>query len=188
LTGWTAIVPIKAGGTRKTRLAAHLCSDGREQLSETLFGHVVDVLKQCPSVSKVVIVSETAPPMAGVLWIADEGRGLNPELEQARAGYQTPLLIIHADLPLLEISDVEALIAAAGKGIAIAPDRHLLGTNALALGSAAPFRLCFGPNSFAQHQAQAPEAAIISGRPGLGLDVDIVDDLDDAKKLGFRSP
>jgi 2-phospho-L-lactate/phosphoenolpyruvate guanylyltransferase len=185
VSAWTVIVPMKAEGKRKTRLAAHLCAIGREELSENLFYHVIRTLRQSPSVARLVILSDGPPLMGGVEWMADEGLGLNAELERVRAAIGGPIAIIHADLPLLEIADVEALLEAALGSIAIAPDSHGSGTNALALGVKNGVRLAFGPNSFAHHYSQAPEAAIITGRHGLALDVDTVDDLDEAIRLGF---
>ena len=190
MSGWTAIVPLKAEGARKTRLSGHLSEIAREELSETLFRHVIRTLRRCPSVARIVSLSDGAPPISGLEWICDSGRGLNAELQDVidviRADHDAArLLILHADLPLLEVVDVEALARAASGGLAIAPDRAGDGTNALALGADRPFTLCFGPQSFARHRAQAPYAAIITGRPGLALDVDTPADLRAAVALGF---
>jgi 2-phospho-L-lactate/phosphoenolpyruvate guanylyltransferase len=186
MTGWTAIVPMKAEGKRKTRLAAHLSAIGREELSENLFYHVVRTLQQCASVVRIIVLSDGPLLMSGPDWIADKGSGLNAELERARfAAGRVPLLILHADLPLLKVADVDAMIAAATDGLAIAPDNHGTGTNALAIGDSRYLELCFGPDSFRLHQAQAPDAVIVTGRPGLSLDIDTVDDLDEAIRLGF---
>lgn len=186
MTGWTALVPMKAATNRKTRLATHLCAAGREELSENLFYHVVHTLRDCCRITRVVTLSDGLPPMSRMEWIADQGAGLNAELERARAKIGAgPMLIIHADLPLLETADLDALLAAAEGRIAIAPDSHGTGTNALALGTAHGLKLSFGAGSFALHHAQVPDAAIITGRPGLALDIDTVDDLDEAIRLGF---
>jgi 2-phospho-L-lactate/phosphoenolpyruvate guanylyltransferase len=186
MTGWTAIVPMKAVGKRKTRLAAHLSAIGREELSENLFYHVVRTLQQCALVVRIIVLSDGPLLMSGPDWIADKGTGLNAELERARfAAGRVPLLILHADLPLVTVADVDAMIAAAKNGIAIAPDNHDTGTNALALGDGRSFDLCFGPDSFRLHQAQSPDTAIVTGRAGLSLDIDTVDDLDEAIRLGF---
>jgi 2-phospho-L-lactate/phosphoenolpyruvate guanylyltransferase len=177
---------MKAEGKRKTRLAAHLSAIGREELSENLFYHVVRTLQQSPSVTRIIVLSDGPLLMRGPDWIADKGSGLNAELERARlAAGGVPQLIIHADLPLLTVADVEVMISAASQSIAIAPDSNGTGTNALALSDGRPFDLCFGPDSFRLHQAQSPDAAIVTGRPGLSLDIDTVDDLDEAIGLGF---
>jgi 2-phospho-L-lactate guanylyltransferase len=77
------------------------------------------------------------------------------------------------------------LVTAAAGDIAIAPDTHGTGTNALALGRNQPIALSFGPDSFARHMAQAPNAATLTDRVGLALDVDTAEDLDQALRLGL---
>ncbi len=189
MTGWTAIVPMKAEGKRKTRLATHLCAIGREELAENLFYHVIRTLQNCPTVRRIVLLSDGPPLMGGVEWVADQGAGLNAELERVRAGLgNTPTLIIHADLPLLEVADVERLLTAAGRGadgVAIAPDTSGTGTNALALNRNQSITLAFGPDSFSRHLAQIPNASIITDCIGLALDVDTAEDLDEALRLGL---
>jgi len=121
------------------------------------------------------------------MWIADEGRGLNAELESARTRFTgSGVLVLHADLPLLELIDIDVLIGAAeARGIAIAPDRHGSGTNALALLPHAQIAFRFGPDSFWLHREQAPDAMIVE-RQGLRLDLDTPDDLAAAEAAGFR--
>lgn len=190
MTGWTVIVPLKAEGARKTRLSDHLSKLARERLSESLFHHVIRTLRLCPSVARIVLLSDGPSPIPDLEWRHDRGRGLNAELQgviDAIRGKNdaSRILIVHGDLPLLNADDIEILAAAARDRIAIAPDRGGDGTNALALGDDRPFTLCFGPNSFARHHAQAPDAAIVIGRPGLALDVDTPADLQAAAALGF---
>jgi 2-phospho-L-lactate/phosphoenolpyruvate guanylyltransferase len=182
---WTALVPMKAAGLRKTRLAVHLGADGRDALSERLFTHVISILLAAPSVARVIVLSSTRPKIEGVDWVQDEGTGLNAELERART--PAPLLIIHGDLPLLRVEDVETMLKAAEGNNAIAPDSHNRGTNALALGIDQPFTLRFGSDSFALHCAQSPGAHIIRQCPGLALDIDTAEDMEEAVKLGFRT-
>ena len=185
MTRWTAIVPMKAEGKRKTRLAGSVSRAGREELSENLFYHVVRTLRHCPSIGRVVLLSDGPPLMAGLDWIADAGGGLNAELARALSAVSRPALIVHADLPLLEVDDVEALIVAARTGAAIAPDDRQTGTNAVALADDRAFTPMFGPGSFERHRRQAPDAAVVTGRVGLALDIDTAEDLQAAVRLGF---
>jgi 2-phospho-L-lactate guanylyltransferase len=186
---WTALVPLKTAAMRKSRLAARLGPDARIALSRALLGRLLDVLRAVPRVTSIVLVADEAGHSPAVRWIEDEGRGLNAELEAARDTLGTgPLLVIHADLPLLGAQDVEVLLEAAEKaGSAIAPDRHGRGTNALALTGATNVAFRFGADSLADHCAQAGEGAIIR-RPGLALDCDTPDDLDLAIAGGFGLP
>ena len=124
MTGWTALVPIKAPGHRKTRLAPYLSPDQRETLAEDMLAHVAEVLRASPSIMRAVLLAPDPPEDGFDGWIADEGRGLNVELDAARAALGGDLLILHADLPRLTVEDVETLLAEAVDAPAIAPDRH----------------------------------------------------------------
>lgn len=183
---WTAIVPLKGRGERKTRLASRLNKEQRRQLSHQLFEHVVEVLRASPDVARLVLLSDVCPADWQGAFFLDEGRGLNAELDElAKAIPRQPLLVIHADLPLLAVEDIEVLLAEAERGFAIAPDRAGSGTNAVALGDPSGFQFGFGPNSLTRHLEAAGDRACVIGRPGLGLDIDTPEDFDTAISLGF---
>src|SRR3546814_10010019 len=94
--------------------------------------------------------------------MADGGRGLNPELEQARKLVAGDLIVLHADLPLLTPGDVTALIEAASEsGLAIAPDRHRTGTNGLALKASTRLEFSFGADSFRLHRLQRSDCMVV---------------------------
>lgn len=181
---WTAIVPIKPAAERKTRLAALLGAADRRELSEAMFAHVIATLSQVPGLSRILVLSSTRIDGLAAEWIADQGRGLNLELEDAAIAIFTPLLVVHADLPELEVADVNALMSAGERGIAIAPDRNRTGTNALAAGQPTQLVFRFGPGSFLQHCAAAGPLLRCVDRPGLANDVDLPEDLP-ARWLGF---
>lgn len=187
---WTAIVPIKRGANRKSRLAENLTVDERQRLSDHLAARVLDRLARSPSIGQVIVLSEAAhdDPVFG--WHPDKGGGLNAELADVRRAIAAePMLVVHGDLPLIESDDIEALIAAAAEDkVAIAPDRHGEGTNALALASAAPFGFAFGEGSCVRHQAAAGAMAVLVHRPGLAHDIDTPDDLAAARAAGFFWP
>lgn len=179
MTGWTALVPLKAAGERKSRLASRLSPGARDALSERLFAHVAECLGRVARIGSVVALGGEPPPGWRGRWLTDHGRGLNHELAAAsRSLAGAPLLVIHADLPLLAGDDLEALLDAAEQaGAAIVPDRHGRGTNALALmpGQAIAFR--FGPDSLAAHATQLARPALVR-RQGLTMDLDTPEDLD----------
>ena len=172
---WTAIVPIKPTGLGKTRLAGLLGPDQRARLGERMRDHVLAVLGGIPNLEVRLLCPSPPADWAGH-WIADTGRGLNAEIRSAARTVSSRLLVVHADLPMLQADDIKALLGAAKNGIAIAPDRHGTGTNALALADPRALRFVFGPDSFARHRRQAPDAIVID-RPGLAHDLDTPDDL-----------
>ncbi|MCG2841096.1 2-phospho-L-lactate guanylyltransferase [Sandaracinobacter sp. RS1-74] len=188
---WTALVPLKPAGDRKSRLAEDLAADERTSLSEQLLAHVLRVLEQSPAIGRILLLCQQPPAFWQGEWIADHGRGLNPELAAAhRSLAQAPVLVVHADLPLLSEADVAAITADAGNW-AIAPDRHGLGTNAVAIPAHTPFDFQFGADSFARHRASNPGEPLVIKRSGFALDIDTPDDIRRAASLGsplFRKP
>ena len=181
MTGWRAIVPVNLGRERKTRLADRLSLAERDRLTLAMARHVVDALAAAPGIAETLILSPARPAFDGVGWLRDAGRGLNAELS-AHLDHR-PVLIVHADLPMLTADDVTAMIAAAAAtGTAIAPDRAGTGTNALALRNPSGFLPEFGADSCARHIAALPNAVRVE-RPGLGLDIDTPEDLDYATTL-----
>lgn len=174
---WTAIVPIKPFEEAKTRLSLGLSSDERSNLARDMFCHVTGVLGAHPLVGRLVIVSRSEIADCPGEWFQDPGHGLNPALEAARAAFGAPCAIFHADLPLLVDSDVSALLEAGERsGSALAPDRHDRGTNAIALGQDAPFRLRFGEDSFSRHLEQSCFSGAVVRTNGLGQDCDTMED------------
>jgi 2-phospho-L-lactate guanylyltransferase len=94
-------------------------------------------------------------------------------------------VLIAADLPRLTPRDVEWLAGAADGGLAIAPDRHRTGTNALSLPlpAANGFTFAYGLDSFQAHDAEACRLKLeieVIDSPGLARDVDVPEDLQDA--------
>ena len=184
---WTSLVPIRIGIAGKSRLDTVLDAAAREKLAITMAHHVIDVLTRCPAIGSVTVLSNMRFPHPATTWAKDEGRGLNPEISAFREGYgSAPLVVMHADLPLLEEADVEALLAAAtGHGIALATDRAGEGTNALALADGRPFNFRFGPRSRSLHCAQDADLPVLQ-HSGLSADLDTPDDLAFLRERGLQ--
>jgi 2-phospho-L-lactate/phosphoenolpyruvate guanylyltransferase len=184
---WTAIVPLNLGRERKSRLAAFFSLRQRDMLADVMAAHVLHCLAQMEVIDTIIALSPKPPPDHGCSWRRDEGRGLNAELEALRLTMPaTPIVVIHGDLPLLKPEDVDFLLAAAdASGLALAPDRHETGTNAVALAAGKAFAFAFGAGSFARHCGGLAVAAAIVRRPGLALDVDTPADLAAARDAGF---
>lgn len=182
---WTAVIPFKGTAARKTRLASLFSPDQRRELSQRMFDHVCEVVVGCADIDNVAVLSDLPVPGWTGSLIRDEGRGLNAELGAVatdRSGRH--LLVIHADLPLLQSSDISALLEEAEKGtFAIAPDRSATGTNALALVRPAGFAFHFGANSLHQHLRAGGAAAGIVRRTGLSLDIDTPEDYAEAWRI-----
>jgi FO synthase len=184
MTTW-ALVPIKQLERCKTRLAGVLKPRQREAVVTSLLLHVVAVLRATPGIDHVAIVSNERDDIPDeVALFPDEGVDLNSSLQKAleqavRLG-ASMLLVVPADLPLLEVEDIAHLLNAAHSGaVAIAPDRHERGTNALCMRASTRLRMQFGANSFARHSRQAltrfGDPHIVRS-PTLGFDLDTAED------------
>ena len=186
MTEWRALVPIKQGGNGKSRLAAVLSPEQRDALALRMARHVLAELEKCSSVGEIAILSERSPEWWGGVWIEDRGQGLNAELADWRRSVgEVPVLIVHADLPLLRADELDELLAvAATQGIALATDRAGQGSNALAIADGRAFDFRFGPGSRNLHAEQAPGLEVLDLH-GLSADIDTPADLAFARAHGF---
>ena len=183
MTAWTALVPIKSAGRRKTRLSAVLSEPARNDLADLMLHRVLAALAASPSVNEIIVLSSARPTGWSGRSSFDHGRGLNTELSAIARDIAGRLMVVHADLPTLTPADVEAFATIGEDGVAIASDRWSRGTNALAAREAGSLRFAFGPDSLALHKELMPSAAIVH-RAGLGLDLDLPGDLRDVVEQG----
>jgi 2-phospho-L-lactate guanylyltransferase len=189
-TCW-AIIPVKAPGEGKTRLAGVLDSHGRNRLIFAMLERVVGAAHACAAIDRVCLVSPSAHSFEpSVIVLHDEGGGLNAALEAALRKLPAPspdrVVIVAADLPALSSQDLDLFTDLPAHVIGIAPDRHGTGTNALSLPFAAAqtFAFHFGLGSYAAHKEEARSLGysvetMLS--EGLEKDIDEPDDLADAK-------
>ena len=187
------VIPIKSSGQAKSRLADVLDVGQREALAAAMLHHVFDAACHADHVQNVALLGPSRLGMSeDVPLLADPGTGLNPALQAAFATLAGKgaerVIILFADLPKLAAHEIQLLAAAPPGTLAIAPDRHGTGTNALSLPlpAAKGFTFTFGPDSFALHCAEAerlglPVEEIRS--PGLARDVDEPEDLVDTAEL-----
>lgn len=189
-----ALVPLKDLVRAKSRLAGLLRPSERRALVQAMAEDVLVVLANHPGLRQVTLLSDD--PGAGLLasqygircWPEHfaSGRGLNQLVARASARLlaeaDEPLLVLHADLPLLTAADISAVLARQCQlgGLVIGCDGPGTGTNLLAFAASSVPPFCFGPDSAAKHGAAARAAGIpvaLVRRPGLALDVDEPRDL-----------
>jgi 2-phospho-L-lactate/phosphoenolpyruvate guanylyltransferase len=181
-----ALVPIKERAVCKMRLAPILSSRGRLQLVRALLHHVIHTLRNSPGIDHIAVVSAERDDIpTDIVLVAHKRQGINQDLTQALHHVAergaTSTVIVPADLPLLDPADVAALLESMRRSaVAVAPDRHELGTNGLALELPSPLELSFGENSYARHLAETRAHGIEPGllrRRGFSFDIDNVEDL-----------
>ncbi len=188
---WTVIVPLKESGARKSRLAQRLDGPARDRLALAMFGHVAATIA-ATGASVALLSPERAVGWSGA-WhrdgYRDDGESLNAALAALRPAGMSRFAVIHADLPFLAADDIASLFAAADEsGLAIAPDRHGSGTNAVAIADERPFAFRFGRESLAAFVADAGARHAVVLTPGLMRDVDTPADLDEATAAGAVLP
>jgi 2-phospho-L-lactate guanylyltransferase len=192
-----AIVAIRGTTGAKSRLASRFSGPERDNLAWTMLTRVLATLHASQVVDHVLLV--TREPEATYCHVSDAihqtilpqsaGRpGLNPAFDLGRewaiAHDYDALLILHPDLPLLEVPDLHAILRPAAS-LVIAPDLADRGTNALLLHVGHPrggqFVFGFGTESHAHHLAEAErlELPVATVRtPGLARDLDGPSDWD----------
>ena len=188
-----AVLPVKTFTAAKGRLADRLGAGGRAELAEAMLGDVLDALAAAHELDGVAVV--TAEPRAAAAALA-AGAMVVADREQAGQSAAAVLGVAHAlrdaadrvllvpgDTPLLCSGDIDDLVrrsTAAGTGVAIVPDRHGTGTNALLLAPADAIAPSFGPGSCARHLGAAEAAAVshaVERVAGLEHDVDTPEDM-----------
>lgn len=186
-----AVIPVKAEG--KTRLAETLDAEERTALIRAMLENVVRAAHGARGISSIALVGPSRHGLSEALpLIADPGGGLNAALAASLAHVLEQgadrVIFVAGDLPTVTTNDLDVLALAPDGAVAIAPDRHGTGTNALSLPlpSAKGFSFHFGPDSFARHRAEAERVGLpidTVHSQGLARDIDEPADLPDAASL-----
>ena len=186
----TGIVPMKRLTDGKSRLARALSPEQRANISVGMLRRVMVALRGA-SIDPIWVVGgddrvKNFARNQGGIWFEELGRNLNDTvgkaIEQAFVRGNSALYIA-GDLPFVKPSDIHSFIQASrGAGnVTLAPARRDGGTNAMLIPCNVPFSPELGRQSFSKHLAQAARletSVAIAYSPGLGYDLDVVDDLE----------
>ncbi len=185
----SAIVPQKALAVAKSRLETALSASARFSLSLGLLRHVCMTLRSVPDVETAIVLTPDPEVRArvaswGVTVLSDPAPQFNAALAQAIAATAQPtrgVLVIAADLPLLQPADVMALLRRGAAGaLVLAPSKEGTGTNALLVPPGIRFRPAYGEGSRAAHRREACARGLAITeivRAGLAFDVDTPEDV-----------
>jgi 2-phospho-L-lactate/phosphoenolpyruvate guanylyltransferase len=186
-----AILPVKSFNAAKQRLAGMLGAGSRQALAQAMFSDVLTTLRHVPGLDAVAVVTsdrvaESAALGERVQVLRDtEQTGQSAAtligIRYAQAAGYERVLLVPGDTPLVDPQDVGRLLGLE-TAVAIVPDRHGTGTNALLISPPDAIAPSFGPGSFERHVVAARAAAVgysIERVPGLMFDVDTPDDLAD---------
>jgi 2-phospho-L-lactate guanylyltransferase len=188
----TAVIPVKPLHLGKSRLAGVLSEPERALLNQRMYLKTLNILNRISEIERVLVVSRDAQVLSyaqehHALPVEETANDLNLALEQV-AGMirqyspRQPLLVVPADLPLVEEADLRQVIEhdPGPPGVVLVPDRHLKGTNVILTNPVGLLRYTFGQGSFQKHEEAA---RVISARlvvlklPSLALDLDLPEDL-----------
>ncbi len=203
-----AVVPVRALEGSKSRLGGQLDAEEREALVTALLARTIRAARDAPSLSGVLVVSPdpgvlNAAVAEGADALEQSGVGLNGALQDGRAWAvargATALLVLPADLPFVSAAEVESLLQRSAEGardgealVALVPDRHGDGTNALLVAPPTVIPFSFGPGSRRQHAAAARHAGarLVEIEGPLTVDLDTADDLllVDFDRLAHETP
>ena len=186
------VVPVKNLANAKQRLSPLLNEQERYRLFRAMLEDVLNVLVKTTMLARVVLVTrdEEVLSLAGKFdvdtLVEPENLGQTEAVNFAVTHLMNTgahsLLTVPADIPLVTPIELEALVNTHGQApaITIAPARDELGSNAVLCTPPDTLQFRFGDNSFYPHVERARERGIepsIVKRPGLGLDVDVPEDL-----------
>jgi 2-phospho-L-lactate/phosphoenolpyruvate guanylyltransferase len=187
----TAIVPVKRFHEAKQRLAPGVDDERRAALAAAMLEDVLEAIARTRAIERTIVVSgdpvaqeiATAASAEIVPDPADEGHveAALAGIARAEADGAGCVVLLPGDCPLLEPRELERLLTGLPEAyVAIVPDRHGEGTNALALSPPSAIRPAFGEGSRARHVDAAREAGIpfaVEELASLALDLDTPADL-----------
>jgi 2-phospho-L-lactate/phosphoenolpyruvate guanylyltransferase len=193
----TAIIPVKRFGHAKQRLLEALDRPQRAAVIKAMLADVLTAVSASERIERLIVVTgegraerialsharRTATPLEVLRDPDERGHSEAATLGIIRAlshGAECAALL-PGDCPLVDSVELDAALARLGPaGVAVVPDRHGTGTNALLLCPADAIGPAFGEGSMARHRDRAERAGhavAIEELPSLALDLDTPEDL-----------
>jgi len=163
----------------------------REALVAAMLEDVLAAIGAARSIEQTIVVSSerrAAKPVAaaGAELIPDPGEGGHPGaalagIARAEERGASCVVLLPGDCPLLDPRELDRLLTGVPASyVAVVPDRHGTGTNALVLSPPRAIQPAFGEGSCERHVAAAREAGVPFGveeLASLALDLDTPADL-----------
>jgi 2-phospho-L-lactate/phosphoenolpyruvate guanylyltransferase len=198
---WSLVIPVKVLAQAKSRLTG-LADCSRSEIALAMAADTIAAAVQADTVGAVLVVTDdpevgdigarlgaivlTDKPQAGLNQALAHGAGYSEHRwpDRGRAG-------LAGDLPALKPAELTAALAAAARvGAAFVPDAEGTGTTLYAAPPGARFSPQFGPASRDRHLAtgavELTTGELTTGElVGLRRDVDTIDDLRAAAKIGL---
>jgi 2-phospho-L-lactate guanylyltransferase len=196
------LLPVKAPGRAKQRLAGLLSAGEREALAGLMYQQVLEALCAARGIDRVAVVTSDGPTAdharrsgAMVFEEAEQlshSRSADAAARQALELGAATVVLLPIDTPLVTPGEIEGLLAEAPRpGVAIVPNSDGSGTNALVRTPPDAIESRFGPGSFEVHVRQARELGLpltVACPAGLVFDVDTPEDIAELLRRAPQSP
>jgi 2-phospho-L-lactate guanylyltransferase len=175
------VIPVKAFGAAKVRLADELSPAGRAALARQMADGVVraagelTVLVVCDDADVASWATSVGATVAWTPGLGLDGAVTAGVVLAAERGADR-VVVAHADLPL-----ATGLAHVVGSdGVVLVPDRRDDGTNVISIPAGSGVTFAYGPGSFGRHRAEAARLGLaveVRHDVALGWDVDLPADL-----------
>src|SRR3954453_21352101 len=187
----TAIIPVKRFGDAKQRLLPTLARPQRAALVKAMLADVLAATTEVTQIERVIVVTSegraerialrhsqrVTTPLEVLQEPADRGHSEATVLGivRAKALGADCVALLPGDCPLLDAAALDAALQRMRAGrVAVVPDRHGTGTNALVMSPADAIGPAFGPESRERHTDRAERAGFevaVEELASLALDV-----------------
>lgn len=204
----TAILPVKRFGAAKQRLLDVLDRPERAAVVRAMLADVLAAITEAAEIERVIVITgegraeriamdharRVKTPIEVMRDPADAGHREAATLGiiRAKALGAEAVALLPGDCPLLDPAELGDALARMRPGrVAIVPDRHGSGTNALLLCPADAIAPGFGPGSRERHVERARARGLeveVSELASLALDLDTPDDLRELAAALERNP
>jgi 2-phospho-L-lactate guanylyltransferase len=191
---YVVLVPQKALSAAKTRLRSVFSQDARREFTLKLLRRTLALCAALPDKAGFFLCGDNdvadLAAEAGADLLGGGAGGMRRDIALAAEDWRifgnAAMLIVSADLPLLTLADLAAVVDAwrACAHVVLGPDLRGRGTNVMLVNDPEHFAFCFGEavgqGSFASHRSTAQgyglPVAVIE-RPGIALDIDLPVDI-----------
>ena len=193
----TAVIPVKRFGSAKTRLDGVLDRGARARIAEAMLDDVLGAVVRAERIERIVAVTgerraervalerakRATTPIEVLRDPTDVGHSAAATLGALRASAlgAACVAMLPGDCPLIDPAELDSALARMEPGrVAIVPDRHGTGTNALLLCPPDAIGPAFGEHSRQRHERlgrAAGRRTAVESIASLALDLDTPDDL-----------
>lgn len=187
----TAVVPVKRFAVAKSRLAPGIDAARKPELIAAMVADVLEAIGAARMVERTIVVSQEPAAVglaaaAGAQLVSDfedasHSAAALAGIAAAEAAGAACVALLPGDCPLLDPRELDKMLTGVPDPyVAVIPDRHMTGTNALVLAPPSAIEPSFGEGSRDRHVAAARAAGIPYGveeLPSLGLDLDTPADI-----------